>query len=252
MLKFVSKYKWLILLGAAIFPFALSGIVALPIWPYWNVAGDANIWITFWGAYAGAIGTVFMAIIAMETLKNNAEQLELLKLQNRPHLFCSIFMLHQRNHDLNCSEEFYILRVENHGTQIAKHIKVKIDISDLILLSNPSFKNNLDCIESAEFSLPARGEKNYVIWKAIPNIPQKESKQERINDLENQCKEIDQLKNCTMIITLSCEGYEDEHEIISLNSVGYLPTTTVQVLDYINHNIKELIAQIGNNKNDKT
>ena len=252
MLYFVSKHKRLILLSTAIFPFVLNGIVAQPVWPYWNVAGDSCIWISFWGAYAGAMGTVFMAIIAVETLKSNAEQLELMKKTNRPHLFCSIFILYQRNHDLNCNEEFYILRVENHGTQIAKHVKIKIDVSDHTLFSNTSLKKNLESIGLAEFSLPARGEKNFVIGNAIPCLTQGESKTERMTNWENQWRVIEQLKRSTMTITLSCEGYEDEHEVISLNSVGYLPTTTVQVLDYINQNIKALVSQISNNMKEKS
>ena len=130
LLRCFSKYKWLILLSVAIFPFILNSIIAQQIWPYWNVAGDANSWICFWGAYAGAIGTVVMAIIAVEALEVNAEQLEIIKQQNRPYLFCSVNILHQYNPDLKCNQETYILRVENHGIQIAKQVKVKIGILD--------------------------------------------------------------------------------------------------------------------------
>lgn len=65
LLRWFSKFKWLILLCVAVFPFVLNNIIAQQRWPYWNVAGDANSWICFWGAYAGAIGTVVMAIIAV-------------------------------------------------------------------------------------------------------------------------------------------------------------------------------------------
>ena len=143
MFKFITNYKWIILLIAILFPFVLNCIIAQQEWPYWAVAGNSHSWISFWGAYAGAIGTVFMALIAMETLKNNSEQLELLKQQNCPHLFCSIFILHQRNHDMNCNEESYILRVENHGTQIESPMHVLSAVMIGILLHRKQTKLQL-------------------------------------------------------------------------------------------------------------
>ena len=55
-----------------------------------------------------------------------------------------------------------------------------------------------------------------------------------------------------MDVSLSCEGYEDEHETIAMSSVGYLPTTTVQILDAINHSIIKLSSQTNYAKNDQT
>lgn len=250
LLEWLSKYKWAILLGFTIFPFILNCIIVQQEWPYWNVAGDANSWIAFWGAYAGAIGTVVMAIIAVESLKTNAEQLEIVKLQNRPYLFCSISILHQYNHNLKCNEEFYIFRVENHGTQIARHVKVGIDISDVSLLTDPVLKKNTDAIKAVSFSLPAKGEKNFILYKAIPNLPQGASNREKREDWDKQWKLIEQLKDTIVKITLSCEGYEDESETIVMNSVGYLPTTTVQILDDINHSIIQLSSQINDKGKD--
>ena len=252
LLRWFSKYKWLILLSVAIFPFVLNSIIVQQIWPYWNVAGDANSWIGFWGAYAGAIGTIVMAIIAVEALKVNAEQLEIIKKQNRPYLFCSVSILHQYYPDLKCNKETYILRVENHGIQIAKQVKVKIGISDVSLLSDPLFKNCVEAIEAASFSLPTKGEKNFILYNAIPNPPQGESQKEKREDWERQWKLIEQLKKCIVDVSLSCEGYEDEHETIIMNSVGYLSTTTVQILEAINHSIKELSSHIEGTKNDQT
>ena len=240
LLEWFSKYKWAILLSVAIFPFILNSRVAQQEWRYWNVAGDANSWIGFWGAYAGAIGTVVMAIIAVETLKNNAEQLEIIKQQNRPFLFCSVSILHQRDYDLNCNEDTYILRIENHGIQMAKNVKVTIGISNAAILSEPIFKKNLEAIDMASFSLPAKKGKNFVLYKAIPLYPKEGSKKEKREDWDSQWEMIEQLKKCTIDVTLSCDGYEDEHEEIDMSSVGYLPTTTVQILDSINHSIKEL------------
>lgn len=248
LLRWVSKFKWIILLIVAIFPFALNSIIAQQIWPYWNVAGDANAWIGFWGAYAGAIGTVFMAIIAVKALEVNAEQLEIIKQQNRPYLFCSVSIFHHYDPDLECNKETYILRIENHGIQIAKQVKVKIGFSDVGLLADPLFKKNVKAIEAASFSLPAKGEKNFILYNAIPNSPQGESNEEKREDWEYQWKYIEQLKNSVMSVTLSCEGYGDEHETIAMNSVGYLPTTTVQILDRINRSIKQLSCEINNNK----
>ena len=250
-----STLKWLILLCVVIFPFVLNSIIAQQVWPYWNVAGDANSWIGFWGAYAGAIGTMIMAFIAMKTLKTNTEQLEIIKQQNRPYLFCSVFILHQYNYDSNRSEETYFFRIENHGTQIAKHVKAKIVISDTSLLTDTFFKKNIESIEMASFSLPAKGEKNFVLCKAIPNFPQQESRQARLNDLRQQWEWIEQLKSSSINATLSCEGYDEEHETISMNSIGYLPTTTVQILDVIHHDIKGLASIIKESKitqNDQT
>lgn len=252
LLRCFSKYKWLILLSVAIFPFILNSIIAQQIWPYWNVAGDANSWICFWGAYAGAIGTVVMAIIAVEALEVNAEQLEIIKQQNRPYLFCSVNILHQYNPDLKCNQETYILRVENHGIQIAKQVKVKIAISDVSLLTDPIFNNSVEAIEATSFSLPAKGEKNFILYNAIPNPPQGESKNQKREDWERQWKLIEQLKNSIVDVSLSCEGYEDEHETIAMSSVGYLPTTTVQILDAINHSIIKLSSQTKYAKNDQT
>ncbi len=239
-----STLKWFIVLGVIIFPFVLNSIIAQQVWPYWNVAGDANSWICFWGAYAGAIGTMVMAFIAMKTLKANTEQLEIIQQQNRPYLFCSVFILCQYNYDSKHGEETYYFRIENQGTQIAKQVKAKIAISDKRLLTDPLLKKNIDSIERSSFSLPAKGEKNFVLCKAIPNLTQQESKQARLDDLEQQREWIEQLKSSYINATLSCEGYDDEHETIMMNSVGYLPTTIVQILDSINHSIKNLSAPI--------
>lgn len=247
-LNLFSKLKWLILLVVITFPFVLNSIIAQQVWPYWNVAGDANSWIGFWGAYAGAIGTVVMAFIAMKALEANNEQLDIIKQQNRPYLFCSVFILHQYNYDSKCSEETYFFRIENHGTQIAKQVKAKIDISDTSLMADPLLKKNIDYIERASFSLPAKGEKNFVLYKAIPTLSQEESKHARLKNWEEQCKIIEQLKNSIIDATLSCEGYDDEHETIIMNSVGYLPTTIVQVLDDINHSIKDFSVKINNSE----
>ena len=92
----------------------------------------------------------------------------------------------------------------------------------------------------------------FILYNAIPNPPQGESKNEKSEDWERQWKLIEQLKNSILDVSLSCEGYEDEHETIAMSSVGYLPTTTVQILDAINHSIIKLSSQIEYTQNDQT
>lgn len=247
-MKWFIKYKWL-LIGVVVFPFFLS-IVVTPVWPFWKVAGDVNSWIGFWGAYAGAIGTIIMAVIALDALKNNVEQLEILKQQNRPYLFSSIFIMHEWNHETQCNKETYILCVENHGSQIAKHVKIKIGVSDLSLLSEPMFKKNIEAIENSCFSLPAKGEKTFIICRALPILPL-EKTEDKLKKFYEQWSQIDKIKESVLTISLKCDDYEDETESIALNSVGYMPTTTVQMLDHINHNLKELMNHVNNIKDDE-
>ena len=248
-IKLVNKYKWL-LVGIVVFPIVLSIIVSL-IWPFWAVAGDTNTWIGFWGAYAGAIGTVLMAVIALDALKTNEEQLDILKQQNRPYLFSSISILHEWDYNNQCNKDTFILRIENHGSQIAKHVKIKIGVSDLLLLKEPILMRNIEAIENSCFSLPAKGEKYFIIGEALPIPPQEKTKEE-VRKFHEQWNLIDKIKESVFTITLKCDDYEDETESIALNSVGYMPTTTVQILDYINHNLKELLKHINNIKDDKT
>lgn len=247
-MKWFIKYKWL-LISIVVFPFFL-GIVVTLVWPFWAVAGDANSWIGFWGAYAGAIGTVIMAVIALDALKNNKEQLEILKQQNRPYLISSISIFHEWDYDTQCNKETYILCVENHGSQIAKHVKIKIRISDLSLLSEPMFKKNIEAIENSCFSLPAKGEKTFIICRALPILPL-EKTEDKLKKFYEQWSQIDKIKESVLTITLKCDDYEDETESIALNSVGYMPTTTVQMLDHINHNLKELMNHVNNIKDDE-
>jgi len=241
-IKGFITYKWL-LIGIVAFPFFLSIVVTL-VWPFWTVAGDANSWIGFWGAYAGAIGTVFMAVIALDALKNNEEQLEILKQQNRPYLSSSFSILHEWDHESQCNKEKYILCVKNHGSQIAKHVKIKIGISNLLLLNEPIFKRNIDAIENSCFSLPAKGEKNFIICRALPKAPLEKTGEE-LKKFHEQWNQIDKIKESVFTITLKCDYYEDETESIALNNVGYMPTTTVQMLDHINHNLKKLLERLN-------
>lgn len=245
MMRFLSKYKYVILICLAIFPLVLNFVVGSQICPALKIAGNQNSWIAFWGAYAGAIGTVVMAIIAAETLKKNDEQLEIIKQQNRPHLFSSIFILHDWNMVSKCNEESYILRVENHGSQIAKNITIKMEVSDSSLLNDTDFKNHIDSIQQASFSLPAKGEKSFYICRALPISPQDSSKVQK-DGYSKQSEFIDRVKNCTFSVALKCDGYEIENETINLNNVGYLPTSTVQMLAQINHSITELSKRLDN------
>ena len=91
------KKKWIlgILFGL---PFLLGFLVALPKWPYWNFAGNVDTWIIFWGTYIGALGTVLMAVIAVETLKFS-------KRQNSPFVYPSIEIVVQKQYDPQASND---------------------------------------------------------------------------------------------------------------------------------------------------
>lgn len=227
-------------------------IVFFPFVLKYTVIGDTNSWIGFWGAYAGAIGTVFMALVAVETLKTNEEQLEIIRQQNRPLLFSSIFILHERDHERHQNIETFILRVENHGSQIAKNVNIAIDVSDTSLLNNSAFKTNIESIEKSIFSLPAKVKQDFIITNALPIIKQEKEGNAKRNNYDQQWNFIDKVKSSIFKITLKCDGYEDEVSCIKLSSVGYLPTNNAQILSTINHTLEDLTAKINRIYDDKT
>ena len=94
-----SKIKWIII-AVVVLPFLIGFLVALPKWPYWAFAGNTDTWLTFWGTYIGAMGTMLMAVMTFISLK-------LSKKQNRPIVYPSIEVVVQRQYDPLASEEIY-------------------------------------------------------------------------------------------------------------------------------------------------
>lgn len=89
--------------------------------PQIPIVGDSKDWLTFWGAYIGALASFVMVVVAYKTLKNNSDQLKELKRQweerNTPYLSCA----------LSVYDGVLVIEIVNSSDIHAKNVKCKIE-----------------------------------------------------------------------------------------------------------------------------
>lgn len=238
----IIRHKWLILLGVVIFPFILNYTVAQQVWPYWKVAGDASIWIGFWGSYVSAIGTVIMAVIAIETLQFSRQQ-------SKPRVYPSLEKVVQKQYDEEASdeakkwfnEELYCLRITNYGIEPATGIRIRVNCSNPELFNNEEIANKVNWLNNVEFALGPKEEKVFYLCPAeiTPQIRRKELKDKK-SWFDSFIKSFMQ---SLVLVELSYD--EDESAKPKLfsfpvNGVLTAQTTMIQVLGDINRNLQKL------------
>lgn len=104
--------------------------------PELPVIGDSKDWLTFWGAYIGAIASFLMVLVAYLTLKNNSTQLAELKRQwdekNTPVLSCA----------LSVQDGVLVVEIVNSSDIHAKNVKCTIENHSQIIKDDFSKLNN--------------------------------------------------------------------------------------------------------------
>ena len=245
MKKRISKIPWLWIVFAV-------AVVITPIFVNWlmmmrcQITVEQNEWIAFWGAYLGAVGSFLMAIIAYKTLLQNNEQLKYIKEQNRPNLNVEIrkYIQQKTERDENGNltnrlyhSHAYYLSIENHGNQIATnvHINVSIDVSDDI--SNKRMYPCLAGVNNLHFNLPANRKRNIILADiAFPSgltTQQAEEQRSFIESIETGC----------FLVRITYDGVNRKYEYkeaLYVRDAIVDSTTIVQMLDYIDNNIKDI------------
>ena len=241
MKQMFSKSKWIII-AVVVFPFLFGFLVAQPKWPYWAFAGDADTWLTFWGTYIGALGTVLMAVVAVESLK-------LSKKQNRPIVYPSIEVVVQKQYDPLAEEEVYkwfnevcyCLRVKNFGIEAATKIQINVSCSNPDLFKNEFVSGRVNWLNNLEFALGSKEEKLLYLCPAeiTPDIRRGEKK-ENVFLFDSF---IEEFKKSMVSVELSYD--EDESRTpkvftFPINEALTAQTTMIQVLDSINRSLQNL------------
>ncbi len=239
-----SWWLWLILLVVIIMlPIIVNGMMHLSCG--WTT-GETGDWISFWGAYLGAIGSFAMALIAYKTLQKNDEQLKYIKEQNRPYLSASIRKyIQQKETGNNLSNLYrshtYYLSIANHGNQIARNVHVELLLNDSYI-ANENIISRLEEINKAHFDLLANAERNFVIAEfRFPLDDDKKQIRERMDSYES-------FEKICLSITIKYEsdkqGYCHEDSLFVRDTIVD-STTVVQMLDYIDNSLKRINENVG-------
>ena len=122
-----------ILILVIIIPIGLNFLLHFSV--SFEVIGEEENWLEFWGNYLGALASFVMAAIAFFTLQQNSsqlssvikqnklieDQLNILKRQQRPFVYPQIFI---SNNYAEGSQ--YCIQISNYGNEIATGIKIEI------------------------------------------------------------------------------------------------------------------------------
>lgn len=255
MMKNNRKFSWswlLLVIIVCILPIFVNGMMKIPC--IWSV-GNSNVWIAFWGAYLGAIGSFIMAFIAYRTLLKNDEQLEYIKEQNRPYLCVTIRKSLQQkksnSEEGKLSSQFYhsqtyYLSIVNHGNMIARNVHVDLLCTDSEVAKNSRIAPNIAKIDEIHFDLPAKNERCFVLTEeSYPTGLTKEQVNEQsffFEIFEKSCFDI------KIFYNWENEEYLHEETILVRDSI-IDSTTVVQMLNYIDNSIKSLGNAINSFKN---
>lgn len=243
LISLLEKYKWYVItIIIILFPFSMGYIVALPKWSYWHFGGDANTWITFWGAYAGAIASFLMACITYKTLQSNDKQLQIIEEQNSPHLYPYVEIVNQGESTKKGTEwvkkyyDRYYLFIHNYGNRIATN--VSIDIFPDSILEDTYIKQNIENIRKTRFALLPGETKSFYLYYCI--TPENHNNREKSEEF------IRKLEESQMTLRICCDNQEPSGEkfVINLKDAPFRLTSVVQALDYMNQSIKTLGEKI--------
>ena len=230
-------------IAVIVLPIMINGIMHLSC--SWAVGGTGD-WISFWGAYLGAIGSFVMALIAYRTLKKNDEQLDYIKELNRPCLFASIRKYIQKKEasynlcNLYMSHTYY-LSITNHGNQIARNVHVDLSLNNPCNASE-NIISRLKEINKAHFDLLPNAERNFVIAEfCFPPEDDKRLSRERMDSYES-------FEKVCLSIIINYDGdklgYSHKHSLFVRDSIVD-STTIVQMLDNINNSLKRLNESVA-------
>lgn len=231
-MKKFCKIKLNVTLLFAIFTIILSPIFVNGLMTInCNLATSSpDIWIGFWGAYLGAVGTFTMAAIAYR-------QLQILNEQNRPYLFPSIEIFAYRENNMNSFD--YCLRIANHGSRIASNIHIEIEC---LVFEEMGEKYNQELKEISHrlYSIP---EKEDIILRICPELSKNSANDKDYN------KWLEKFKKSDVLVKLTYNDNYYHEELIPINDVMYARTNQIQMLYYLKNSVDELNETLKANNN---
>lgn len=247
MKRWIVKNKYLCLgllfvIIVIILPVIVNGMMKITC--DWTTK-EPNIWIGFWGAYLGAIGSFLMALIAYITLCKNNEQLKYIKEQNRPYLYASLRVI------LNNDFRNYYLLVENQGMGLAKGIHLIVLCKKAEIANNQILFDHLTHINKSVFSLASKASKYFLLYSLPCGDRLKEldaEQQKKVYDLNKNFEDASFLVKINHSWDYGKYEYED---ILHMNESILEQTRIVQMLDSIDESIKQLSSTVGEHLNQK-
>lgn len=249
-MKIILKRKVLIsgIVIAVLFPILVNCLVATSAFPHCKIAGDTNAWISFWGAYAGALGTIIMAYLTIQTLNYT-------KSLNRPYIYPSIEVVVQKQFDSGATENqykwyneiSYCICLKNYGNEPATGITMRIDCSNRKLLENEVIESQIKKLQSLLLSLGSKEEKRFYLCPAeiTPEIRRKEKSNQ--TDSPDFDSFISDFKKSDLIVEITyneSEFRKPQSITLPVASATYALTTTTQMLDSINRSLQNLTEQV--------